>query len=176
MMPSSPSTSAVVPGCRSPAATSADRRRSSSVAPMPQWSRRRRSSARVGDELLVANSTRTPAPRSRATASSTPAMGRPLSQTTPSRSRTQVPPGAGGHMGAEANPRPGSAVRRLRLMAELEVGRRRTGAPSAHRREGRGVPRRHPSPALRGRRPFERSMTPGPSYAASAPRGPAFPK
>ena len=68
---------------------------------MPQWARRLCSSARVGAELLVANSTRTPALRKRATASSAPGMGRPMSQITPSRSMTQVPSGGGGHIGAE---------------------------------------------------------------------------
>ena len=82
-----------------PAATSAELRRSASSAVMPQWASCRCSSARVGAELLVANSTRTPAPRSRATASSTPGMGCPVSHTTPSRSRTQVPSGGGGHIG-----------------------------------------------------------------------------
>ena len=54
----------------------------------------------------MANRTRTPALRKRATASSAPGMGRPMSQITPSRSMTQVPPGGGGHIGAEANAPP----------------------------------------------------------------------
>ena len=80
-----------------PAATSAELSRSRSSVVMPHRPSRRWSSRRVGAELLVANSTRTPAPRSRATASSTPGIGRPVSQTTPSRSTTHVPSGGGGH-------------------------------------------------------------------------------
>lgn len=46
-----------------------------------------------GAELLVAKITLAPEPRSRITASGAPGIGRPASQTTPSRSRTQLATG-----------------------------------------------------------------------------------
>ena len=81
----------------------------------------------------MAKSTRTPAPRSRATASSTPGMGRPVSHTTPSRSTTQVPSGGGGHIGPRltAFPRLG---RRGRAASSKETSSSSTCARSRRRR------------------------------------------
>ena len=171
-----------------PAATSAERSRSASSAVMPQCASCRCSSARVGAELLVANSTRTPTPRRRATASSTPGMGCPASHTTPSRSTTQVPSGGGGHIGPRLTGlprlgrrgRPGRRGRRAgartcarsrRPRASTATSACRSAAVTAVRV---GRRRRGPSCAASGHRArgCRTSSRSGPAGAASARTSP----
>jgi hypothetical protein len=89
--PSSATINAVEPTGSISAATSAELSRSASVVVIEQLARRWCSSARVGAELFVAKSTRTPTARSESTAWPTSPMGSPANQITPSRSMTHVP-------------------------------------------------------------------------------------
>ena len=124
---------------------------------------------RVGAELLVANRTCTPAPRNRATASSTPAIGWPVSQTTPSRSRTQVPWDGGGHIGPRLTGSLDSTG-----VADLEVDGTELVLHMGAREKAEGMHgdiRMPLSPSARS----APSTIRGPSCAASARRAPGSP-